>query len=136
MEVIVLLIVLVVGGLYFIPTIVALMRDHPSRAGIIILNVLLGWTLSRMGRKPCLGGLVHRTEVVRLLVSRVQGESCRPTSHRASCPDTTSLSSTALMGLPAIGDSVLQRNEDSVFAMPRRGRLRAVESRRRHQGDD
>ena len=31
MEVIVLLIVLVVGGLYFIPTIVALMREHPSK---------------------------------------------------------------------------------------------------------
>ena len=45
MEVIVLLIVLVVGGLYFIPTIVALMRDHPSKGGIIVLNVLLGWTL-------------------------------------------------------------------------------------------
>ena len=45
MEVIVLLIVLVVGGLYFIPSIVALMREHPSRAGIIILNIFLGWTL-------------------------------------------------------------------------------------------
>ena len=39
------------------------------------------------------------------------------------------------MGLPAIGDSVLQRNGDSVFAMLRRGRPRAVESRRWHQGD-
>ena len=88
-----------------------------------------------MGRKPRLGGLVHRTAVVRLLVSRVQGESCRPTSHRASVPDTVSLSPTALMGLPAIGDSVLQITGDSVFAMRLRGRPRAVESRRRHQGD-
>ena len=92
MEVIVLLIVLVVGGLYFIPTIVALMREHPSKGGIIILNIFLGWTLSRMGRKPCLGSLVHRPGVAKLLVSRVQGESGRPTSHRASGPDTTSLS--------------------------------------------
>ena len=45
MDVIVLLIVLVIGGLYLIPTIVALMRDHPSKGGIIVLNVLLGWTL-------------------------------------------------------------------------------------------
>ena len=88
-----------------------------------------------MGRKPCMGSLVHRTGVARLLVSMVPGESGRPTSHRVSGPDTTSLSSTALIRLPAIGDSVLQRTGDSVFAMPLHGRPRAVESRRRHQGD-
>ena len=38
--------------------------------------------------------------------------------------------------LPAIGDSVLQRNGDSVFAMRLHGRPRAVESPRRHQGDN
>ena len=89
-----------------------------------------------MGRKPCMGGLVHRPAVVRLLVSRVQGEYCRLTSHRATGPDTTSLSPTALIRQPAIGDSVLQITGDSVFAMPLHGRPRAVESRRRHQGDD
>ena len=88
-----------------------------------------------MGRKPCLGGLVHRPAVAKLLAPRVQGESGRPTSHWASGPDTTSLSSTALIRQPAIGDSVLQRTGDSVFAMPLHGCPRAVESRRRHQGD-
>ena len=45
MEVVVLLIILVAGFLYLIPTIVALMRDHPSKGGIIVLNVLLGWSI-------------------------------------------------------------------------------------------
>ena len=45
MEVIIPLLILVAGALYLIPTIVALMRDHPSKGGIIVLNVLLGWTL-------------------------------------------------------------------------------------------
>lgn len=44
MEILV-LIILVGGALYFIPTIVALMRDHRSKGGIIVLNILLGWTL-------------------------------------------------------------------------------------------
>ena len=89
-----------------------------------------------MGRKPCMGSLVHRTGVAKLLVSRVPSESGRPTAHRASGPDTASLSLTALIRQPAIGDSVLQRTGDSVFAMRLHGRPRAVESRRRHQGDD
>ena len=43
MEVIVLpLIFLVIFVLYFIPTIVALKRDHPSKGGIIVVNVFLG----------------------------------------------------------------------------------------------
>ena len=45
MEVIIPLLFLVAGALYLLPTIVALMRDHPSKGGIIVLNVLLGWTL-------------------------------------------------------------------------------------------
>ena len=38
------LIVLVILALYFIPTIVAVKRDHPSKGGIIVLNIFLGWT--------------------------------------------------------------------------------------------
>lgn len=29
---------------YFIPTAVAVNRDHPSQGGIIVLNIFLGWT--------------------------------------------------------------------------------------------
>ena len=39
------LVFLVIFALYFIPTIVALTRDHPSKGGIIVLNIFLGWTL-------------------------------------------------------------------------------------------
>ena len=31
-------------GLYFLPTIIAIKRGHPSKAAIIILNTLLGWS--------------------------------------------------------------------------------------------
>ena len=31
-------------GLYFLPSIFAIKRNHPSKAGIIILNTLLGLT--------------------------------------------------------------------------------------------
>jgi hypothetical protein len=31
--------------LYFIPTIVAAMREHHQRGAIFVLNLLLGWTL-------------------------------------------------------------------------------------------
>ncbi len=30
---------------YFIPTIIAGIRQHPSRRGIFVLNLLLGWTI-------------------------------------------------------------------------------------------
>ena len=91
MEVIVLLIVLVVGGLYFIPTIVALMREHPLEGRDHHPEHISGLDVSRMGRKPCMGSLVHRTGVARLLVPRVPGESGRPTARPASGPDTSSL---------------------------------------------
>ena len=32
------------AGLYFLPSIIAFRRDHPSKAAIIILNTLLGLT--------------------------------------------------------------------------------------------
>ena len=32
-------------GLYFIPTIVAVCREHSQAAPIIIVNLFLGWTL-------------------------------------------------------------------------------------------
>lgn len=31
--------------LYFLPTIIAVKRDHKSKGGIIALNILLGWTM-------------------------------------------------------------------------------------------
>ena len=37
--------VALVGGLYFLPSICAFARDHSSKAGILILNIFLGWTL-------------------------------------------------------------------------------------------
>ncbi|MEY5028044.1 MAG: hypothetical protein RLZ63_359 [Pseudomonadota bacterium] len=43
MEVIV--VIGIVGILYFLPSIVAAYRNHPNVAGILILNVFLGWTL-------------------------------------------------------------------------------------------
>jgi len=42
-----LLVIFVLGlvlGFNFIPTFVAFARGHPQRAGIFILNLLLGWT--------------------------------------------------------------------------------------------
>ena len=38
------LIFLILFVLYLLPTVVALKRDHPSKGGIIVLNILLGWT--------------------------------------------------------------------------------------------
>ncbi len=44
-----LLLVIIVGGLlslglYFLPTIIAVKRNHPQMAPIIVLNFLAGWT--------------------------------------------------------------------------------------------
>ena len=33
------------AGLYFLPSICAFTRGHPSKAGILILNIFLGWSL-------------------------------------------------------------------------------------------
>jgi hypothetical protein len=40
-------ILLTVLGLvfYFLPTIIAIVREHPNVAPIVVINVLLGWTL-------------------------------------------------------------------------------------------
>jgi hypothetical protein len=35
----------IAGALYLVPSIVALRREHASRAGIVVLNVFLGWSL-------------------------------------------------------------------------------------------
>lgn len=37
-------IVILLLGVYFIPSIVAIIRDHSSKGGVIALNILLGWT--------------------------------------------------------------------------------------------
>jgi hypothetical protein len=31
-------------ALYFVPTVVALKRNHQNKVGIILLNIFLGWT--------------------------------------------------------------------------------------------
>ena len=31
-------------GLYFLPSIFAFRRNHPSKAAVLILNIFLGWT--------------------------------------------------------------------------------------------
>src|SRR4051794_34474240 len=36
---------LVALGLYFLPTIIALLRRAPDRGAVIVLNLFLGWTL-------------------------------------------------------------------------------------------
>ena len=42
------LIVAIVMGLYFLPSITAWMRGHPSKWAIIALNFLWGWTHHRL----------------------------------------------------------------------------------------
>lgn len=37
-------VVVVVGGLYFLPSFVAAMREHHNAGAIFALNLLLGWT--------------------------------------------------------------------------------------------
>ena len=44
MEIGYLLIVLVVGFLYFLPTIIACLRGHRNKFGIFVLNLCLGGT--------------------------------------------------------------------------------------------
>ena len=39
------LVMIVIGGaLYFLPTIIAAKRSHPHTAGIVLVNIFLGWT--------------------------------------------------------------------------------------------
>ena len=40
-----LLTLLIVLAIYFVPTLVAIKREHHNLAAIIALNVLLGWTI-------------------------------------------------------------------------------------------
>ncbi|SED47692.1 Superinfection immunity protein [Streptomyces sp. TLI_105] len=37
--------VLVVALLYFVPTVVAIVRSVPNRGSVIVVNVFLGWTV-------------------------------------------------------------------------------------------
>ena len=39
------IILIVAAAAYFLPSIFAWTRNHPSKWGIIALNILLGWTL-------------------------------------------------------------------------------------------
>ena len=38
------LIVIIGLAFYFIPTIIAVARDHKNKAGIFVVNLLTGWT--------------------------------------------------------------------------------------------
>jgi hypothetical protein len=39
------LVIIIVGlGFYFIPTIIAVARNHKNKIGIFLLNLLAGWT--------------------------------------------------------------------------------------------
>lgn len=40
-----LIIVIVLVGLYFLPTIIAMSRQHHNAASIFVINLFLGWTL-------------------------------------------------------------------------------------------
>ena len=80
MEVIVLLIVLVVGGLYFYTHDCGPHARAPLEGRDHHPEHISGLDFSRMGRKPCMGSLVHRTGLAKLLASRVPGESGRPTA--------------------------------------------------------
>jgi len=44
-EIIVILLVLLSIYLYFLPSVIAVKRNHRNLAGIIVLNIFLGWTL-------------------------------------------------------------------------------------------
>ncbi|QCG97805.1 superinfection immunity protein [Azospirillum sp. TSA2s] len=39
-----LIISLICIAIYFLPTIVAVNRDHTSKGGVIVINIFLGWT--------------------------------------------------------------------------------------------
>lgn len=39
-----LLLILVVGAAYLLPTIVAFIRDVPDKGTVTVLNIFLGWT--------------------------------------------------------------------------------------------
>jgi len=56
MEIIVILLVLLSIYLYFIPSVIAVKRNHRNQAGIIVLNIfsgctviLVGWTIALLG---------------------------------------------------------------------------------------
>ena len=39
-----LILVLIIAGLYFLPTMIALLREHRQVAPIAVINFFLGWT--------------------------------------------------------------------------------------------
>ena len=46
MDFLVMMTVLLIGGLlYFLPTLIAVKRDHRNMAPIAVINLLLGWSL-------------------------------------------------------------------------------------------
>jgi|HubBroStandDraft_4_1064222.scaffolds.fasta_scaffold1195000_2 hypothetical protein len=39
------ILLIIIIGLYMLPTVIASARDHPRRRAIMLLNILFGWTL-------------------------------------------------------------------------------------------
>jgi hypothetical protein len=39
------IVLMLIVGIYLLPTLIAYSREHPQRAGIVVLNIFLGWTL-------------------------------------------------------------------------------------------
>ena len=46
---IVLVVVVIVGGLYFLPTIIGFLRNKRNKMAILALNFFLGWSLVGVG---------------------------------------------------------------------------------------
>ena len=40
-----LLLIVLIFGLYFLPTLIAFLRQHKNKLAIFLLNLLLGWTV-------------------------------------------------------------------------------------------
>jgi hypothetical protein len=53
--VLVVLAIAVLVALYFLPTIIVARSHHPQIAPILVVNLLLGWTFFRVGRRARVG---------------------------------------------------------------------------------
>ena len=73
-------------GLYFVPSIVAFARRHHNKSGILALNFFLGWTL--VGWVVALVWSVSSTAVVVLSASEPQRPSAAISAEdRRACPN-------------------------------------------------
>jgi hypothetical protein len=65
---------------YFIPTIIAGIRQHPSRRGIFLLNLLLGWTgiFWIVALIQSLGGISRKVRIVERVSGITAADRHRP----------------------------------------------------------